>query len=263
MQPFYTLSNSSGLIRSNKFSDKADAICVATFRAEQLNVPVKIFEHNGTEQVCVLVAMPDGSAKPPMGLGMQQVDLGNESGSRNADEAYILLSAYDEMPITTYYLKSELSESLAKEMEKDLNIEIGLYDPKTLHAYTEDAESLRKLESKMMEASVEIDRVKDSKVKREKLEAAADLVEAARRGHQMARAAKMPEMSVRASVKAGTGLRIQCHCEMVEASGKAPKIRVYADGRPIGEVRNEHEASALMADYANHAFSKFLKKELA
>jgi hypothetical protein len=268
MQPYYRLSNSAGMVRSNKFADKADAICVATYRAESLAWPVKIYEHTvpgDSYGTCVLVCMPDGSAKAPVGSGLKMVDLGNEtSGARNNDEAYMLLSAYDEMPITTFYLKSELSESLAAEMEKEFGVELGLYDPRTLHAYTEDSDKIKKLEGKLAEASVEVERVKDSKVRKEKLEASAELVTSARKGHMMARAARMPEMSVRASLKFGSGLRVQCHCEMVEAAGKnAPKIKVYADGRMVGEVKSEREASAIMSDYAERAFQKFLKKELA
>jgi hypothetical protein len=266
MQTFYTLSNAAGLIRSNQFTDKADAVCVGTYRAEQLNLPVKIFEHQpGADQVCVLVCMPDGSAKAPVGGGMKIHEIDNlSSGSKNIDESYMLLSSYEDMPLTTYYLKSDLSETLAQEMEKEFGLELGLYDPKTLHAYSDDTDKLKKLESKLAESSVEIERVKDSKVRKERLEASADLVEAARKGHKLARSARMPEMSVRASSKFGSGLRMQCHCEMVEeGGGKSPKIKVYADGRPIGEVRDEREASAVMSDYAQRAFSKFLKKELA
>lgn len=268
MQPFYRLHSSAGLVRSNKFQDKADAICVATYRAESLNLPVKIYEHtepSDSQGTCVLVCMPDGSAKAPVGAAKEMVDLGNaSSGARNSDESYMLLSAYDELPITTFYLKSDLSESLAQSIEKEFGIELGLYDPKTLHAYTEDSEQIKKLESKLAEASVEVERVKDSKVRKERLEATSELVTAARKGHQMARAARMPEMSVRASLKFGSGLRVQCHCELIEASGKnPPKIKVYADGRMVGEVKSEREAAAVMSEYAERAFQKFLKKELA
>lgn len=263
MNTFYTLSASAGLIRSNRFDDQADAICVGTFRAESLKLPVKILEHKERgDGIPVLICMPDGSVCPPM--NDKVTDVGHGGGSLNESESYQLLSAYDEMPITTFYLKSDLSETLAGEMEKEFGIELGLYDPKTLHAYTEDSDTLKKLEGKLAEASVEIERVKDSKIRREKLEAAADLVEAARKGHKMARAARMPEMSVRASSRHGKALRVQCHCEMVDGSDKkGPRIKVYADGQPIGEVKNEHEASQIMADYAERAFSKFLKKELA
>lgn len=271
MQTYYRLSASAGMIRSNKFMEKSDAVCVATFRAESLQWPVKIYEHKpedaNSNGVCVLICMPDGSVKAPVGSGMasQGVDLGNaSSGAKNMSESYMLLSAYDEMPITTFYLKSDLSESLAGEMEKEFGIELGLYDPKTLHAYTDDSDKIRKLESKLAEASVEIEHVKDSKMRKEKLEAASELVEAARKGHQMARAARMPEMSVRASLKFGSGLRLQCHCEMVGAEGNnAPKIKVYADGRMISEVKSDREAAAVMSEYAERAFKKFLKKELA
>lgn len=272
MQTYYTLSHAAGLIRNNKFDDKADAICVGTFRAETLALPVKIYEHKldkETDQMeakCVLVCMPDGSAKAPEGQGMETVNqnANDTSGSRNMDESYMLLSNYEEMPITTYYLKSELSEAQAKTLEQDLGVELGLYDSKTLHAYTEDSAQLRNLESKLAEASVEIESVKDAKVKKEKLEAATELVEAARKGHLMARSQRLPEFSVRASLKFGGGVRIQCHCEMVEGSDKSsPKIKVYADGRQIGEVKSEREASALMADYAQRTFAKFIKKELS
>lgn len=266
MEIFYTLSNSAGMIRSNKFIDKGDAICVGTFRAEQLNVPVKILEHaERGDGIPVLVCMPDGSVKPPVGSGMKIVDLGNaSSGALNSSEAFMLLSSYDEMPLTTFYLKSELSETLAGDMEKEFGVELGLYDPRTLHAYTEDADKIRKLESKLAEASIEVEQVKDSKLRKEKLQASTELVEAARKGHKMARAARMPEMAVRASLRNGSGLRIQCHCELAEGSAEtSPKIKVYADGRMIGEVKDERSASALMADYAQRAFSKFVKKELA
>jgi hypothetical protein len=263
MKPFYTLSNSAGLIRSNKFIDQADAICVGTFRAESLNVPVKILEHKERgDGIPVLICMPDGSVQPP--VNAKVMDSGHGGGSLNASESFMLLSAYDEMPITTFYLKSELSESLAGEMEKEFGIELGLYDPRTLHAYTEDSDKLKKLESKLAEASVEVERVKDSKIRREKLEATTELVEAARKGHKMARAARLPEMSVRASSRFGSGLRVQCHCEMEDGSDKkAPRIKVYADGQQIGEVKSEREAAQVMSDFAERAFSKFLKKELA
>lgn len=266
MQIFYTLSNSAGLVRSNKFLDKADAICVGSYRAEALNVPVKILEHaERGDGIPVLVCMPDGSVKPPVGSGMKTVDLGNaSSGALNSSESYMLLSSYDELPLTTFYLKSELSETLASEMEKEFGVELGLYDPRTLHAYTEDADKIKKLESKLAEASVEVEQVKDSKVKKERLQASTELVEAARKGHKMARAARMPEMAVRASLRSGSGLRIQCHCELAEGTvASSPKIKVYADGRMIGEVKDERQASALMSEYAHRAFSKFLKKELA
>src|ERR1019366_10693491 len=160
MKTFYTLSNSSGLIRSNKFIDQADAICVGTFRAESLNVPGKILEHKDRgDGIPVLICMPDGSVEPPVNAKVMD---GNESmGWSNASESFMLLSAYDEMPITTFYLKSELSESMASAMEKEFGIELGLYDPKTLHAYTEDTDKIKKLESKLAESSVEVERVKD------------------------------------------------------------------------------------------------------
>jgi len=267
MKTFYRLSNSAGLIRSNTFHEKVDAICVATYRAEQLGLPIKIYEHSdttGADGICVLVCQPDGSAKAPVGAGKEVVDLGNAPGAENRSEAYMLLSAYDEMPMTTYYLKSDLAEAMAGSIEKELGVELGLYDPKTLHAYTEDASKLKAIEGKLAEASVEIERVKDSKARKEKLQAATELVEAARKGHVAARASRMPEISIRASQRFGSGLRVQCHCELVQAGkNEQPKIRVYADGRSIGEVRDEREASAAIAEYVTRSVQKFIRKELA
>lgn len=266
METFYTLSSAAGMVRSNKFNDKADAICVATFRAEHLALPIKIYEHKELgEGLCVLVAMPDGSVEEPEGAGYKTFDVGNaSSGATNSSEAYMLLSAYDEMPITTFYLKSDLSESLASEIEKALEVEMGLYDPKTLHAYTEDVDKIRSIESKLAEASVEVETVRDSRVQKQKLEAAADLVEAARKGHQMARASRMPELTVKAASKFGRDLKVNCYCEVVEGSNKSsPKIRVMADGTMLGEVKNEREASQLISDYAESSFAKYLKKEMA
>jgi hypothetical protein len=266
MEKYYTLSSAAGMIRSNVFESQEDAICVGSFRASELALPVKIFEHaERGEGTCVLICMPDGSVKKPEGLGRVSPDMGNEkSGFSNASEAYMLLSSYDAMPITTYYLKSDLSESAAQAIEKELGVEMGLYDPRTLHAYTEDSNKLKSLEEKLTEASVEVEVIRNSKSKPEKIQAAAELVEAARKGHKMARASRMPEMTVKASSKFGGGLRVNCHCEMVEGSDSgAPKIKVYGDGEMLGEVKSEVQASRLMAEYAQKAFAKFLKKELA
>lgn len=265
METYFTLSNAAGLIRSNKFIDKADAICVASYRAETLGLPVKLFEHKEPgDGVCILICMPDGSVKAPQGAGMKTADLGNaSSGAKNASEAYMLLSSYEEMPITTFYLKGELSETLAQQLEKDLGIELGLYDANTLHAYTEDSSKLKSIESKLAEASVEIERVKDSKVKRERLQAAAELVEAAKKARHI-KASSLPSMTVKASSQLGKDLKLNCHCETVTGSnGSSPKIIVYGDGVALATVKNDREAARVMADYAEKCFAKFLKKELA
>jgi len=266
MQKFYTLSNTAGLIRSNKFNDKADAVCVGTYRAEMLNLPVKVFEHDESkEMTCVLVCMPDGSAAPPQGEGYKTAELGNSSsGSTNESQAYVLLSAYDEKPITTFYLKSAVSEALASQMEKEFDVEIGLYDEQTLHAYTEDSGKIRKIESKLAESSIEISRLKDSVVRREKVQAATELVEAARKAHKMARASQMPEMSVRASSRFGSALRMNCHCEVIPGNDKkSPVVAVYADGQRLGEAKDARGAARLMSEHATREFSKYLKKEMA
>ena len=265
MSTYYTLHNAAGLIRTNKFLEKADAICVGTFRAEFLQWPIKILEHTEPgDGKCILVCNPDGSVEEPQGAGYKTADLGNAaSGLKNSSEAYILLSSFDDSPITTFYLKTDLTESTVGEIEKTLGVDLGLYDPRTLHAYTEEPSHIKALEEKLAEASVEIDRVVDPTFKKVAQQTQAALVEAARKGHVEARKERLPELSVRASMKYGGKLRFQGHCEMVPAKdNKPPKIKVFIDGSPAGEVKSDREAAKIIADHAEKEFKKFLKKEL-
>ena len=261
MQTFYTLSNAAGLIRSNKFLDKADAICVASTRAEQLALPIKILEH--TEEPgnykTVLVCNPDGSVCKPEGVGYEIVENDHDMGVKNLDKASILLSSYDDKPVRTFYLKKEMPEAMLGQFEKDLGIQMGLYDAQTLHAYTEDSDKIKALESKLAEASIEVDRVTEHTVKKHRAEA----VLAARRAQMKARASRLPEMSCRASSKQGGGFKFNAYCEMVEASEKqkASRIVVFVNGHKEAEAKDEHEAEQIISDAAEKAFSKFLKKE--
>lgn len=260
MQTFYTLSNAAGLIRSNKFIDKADAICVASTRAEQLGLPVKILEHSEEpgNYKTVLVCNPDGSVCKPEGVGYEIVENDHDSGVKNLDKASILLSSYDDKPVRTFYLKNELSESMMGQLEKDLGVEMGLYDPQTLHAYTEDSNKIKAIETKLAEASIEVDRVTEHMVKKHRAEA----VQAARQAQMKVRSARLPEMSCRASSRLGGGFKFNAHCEILEANvGKKQRIAVFVNGHQEAEARDEHEAEQIISDAAKTAFSKFLKKE--
>jgi hypothetical protein len=264
MQKFYTISFAAGLIRSNKFMDKADAVCVASNRAEQLGLPVKIYEHKDepANRVCVLICNPDGTAKKPEGAGYEVVETDHNSGARNNDQAHILLSSYDEQPITTVHLKKDISESLAAQMEKDLGVDIGLYDPQTLHVYSQDSDKIKALEAKLSESSLEVDRITEHMVKRNRTQAEA--VTSARKAQLKARSSQLPELSARASMRNGGGFKFNAHCEMHDGTDKAsPKIAVYIDGSKVQEVKSKHEAAEIISEEAVKAFNKFIKKELA
>lgn len=263
MKPFYTVSFAAGLIRSNKFMDKADAICVASNRAEQLGYPIKIYEHKDdpANRTCVLVCNPDGSAKKPEGAGYEVVENDHSSGARNNDQAHILLSSYDEQPLTTFHLKKEMSESLAAQMEKDLGVDVGLYDPMTLHVYSQDTDKIKACEAKLAESALEVDRMTEHTVKRNRTTAQA--VTAARQAQLKARASLLPELSVRSSVRNGKGFSFKGHCEQHDGTEKAPpKIAVYIDGAKVREVKSKHEAAEIIKDEAIKAFGKYIKKEL-
>jgi hypothetical protein len=273
MAKFYTLSNAAGLIRSNKFNDKADAICVGSFRADYLNLPIKIWEHDtiasyqDEKTKCVFVCNPDGTVEKPEGVGYEMTDLGNSSsGLLNKNGAHILLSNYEDHPLMTFYLRKQgLSEAQVASMEKELGVELGLYDPQTLHAYTSEAKKIRDIEAKLAEAGVEVDRMSEASFQRA-AETIDDItsavVTAARKGHKMARASQLPELSLRGSNKFGGSLKFKAHCEMENGDGKkAPKIKVYVNGSQVGEVKSDREASKLIADEAESAVKKFLRKE--
>lgn len=264
MPKFYTLSYAAGLIRTNKFSEKSDAICIGTFRAQELKYPVKIFEHDEeANKACVLICNPDGSVEKPKGAGYDIVDLGNQSGLSNHSQAHVLLSSYeDESKLTTFYLKNAASEAQIKQIESAVGIDLGLYDEQTVHAYTDDSSKIKAIEEKLSEAGLEIDSYAEASLG--KHGAMGSLILAARKGHKMARANRMPELRVRSSNRFGGGFKFHGYCEMQEAGGKkAPTVAVYCDGVKVGEVKSEREAAKLISDEAHRAFSKFLKKELA
>jgi hypothetical protein len=185
MAKFYTLSHAAGLIRSNKFHDKADAVCVGSFRAEATAFPVKIFEHDAGDRVCVLVCNPDGSVEKPKAMGHAPVDLSNSHDSQvpNESGAHILFASYQDKPLTTFYLKAELSEQQAAGLEKESGVELGLYDPQTLHAYTDDSDKLKILEAKLCEAKIEVQSISDASTGRHTALASVEQVVAARKAH--------------------------------------------------------------------------------
>jgi hypothetical protein len=265
MAKFYTLSHAAGLVRSNKFHDKADAVCVGSFRAESTSYPVKIFEHDDAgDRKCVLVCNPDGSVEKPKAMGHKPIDTSgsHEGGVPNESGAHILFASYQDKPLTTFYLKAEVSEQAARAIEQSCGVELGLYDPQTLHAYTDSSDKLKEIESKLSEAKIEIDRISDASIGNVTT-ASVEQVMAARKAHQAARDSRMPELKVRATVKFGSAFKFSAHCEMVKQSGdKSPRVAVYVDGTKIGEAKNEREAGNMMAEEAERALGKFLKKEL-
>ena len=263
MSKFYTLSYAAGLIRTNKFNEKSDAICVATFRAQDLKYPIKIYEHDEEmNRECVLICNPDGSVEKPKGAGLVLVDLGNSSGFENKNQAHILLSNYeDETKLTTFFLKTAVSEAQVQGIESSTGVDIGMYDEHTLHAYTDDSSKIKAIEDKLCEAGLEIDSYAEASLGKHK--ALGSLVTAARKGHKMARANRMPELRVRSNNKFGGGFKFHGYCEMKESDGKKPPmIAVYCDGSKVGEVKSERDAARLISESAEKAFSKFLKKEL-
>lgn len=267
MKTFYTLSAAAGLIRSNKFLEKADAVAIGSFRAEQRNMPIKIYEHKDTpaDKKCILVCNPDGSVGKPKGVGYAMVDADHHSMVPNSDHANVLLLAATEQtetPMTALYLKSPIAEHAVAEMEHEFDVAIGLYDDRVLHCYTEDADKLKQIEAQLTKASVQVDRVTKHRIKASEEKTIVESV--ARKAAMRARAANLPEISARASVRAGRNLRVQCGCELFEGTDKKPPtIHVYGDGRKIGEAKSDREAARLMSDYSHETFGKFLKKELA
>lgn len=267
MKTFYTVGSVAGLIRSNKFLEKADAIAIGSFRAEQKAMPVKIFEHKDhpANKKCILVCNPDGSVGKPKGVGYDMVAADHHSMVPNNDHAHVLLSASVEkdggIAMTALYLKSPISEYTVAAIEHETLVSIGLYDDRMLHCYTEDSDKIKEIEGALLKASVEIDRVAKHRIKA----GATTIVEsAARKAQNRARQANLPECSTRASVRAGRNLRVQCHCELFEGTDKKPPvIAVYADGSKIGEAKDDRQASRLISEHSHKAFSKFLKRELA
>jgi hypothetical protein len=270
MVKFYTLSSSAGLIRTNKFAEKKDAICVGSYRAEFLNLPVKIFAHDEAgDQECILVCNPDGSAEKPQGLGSEPQDLGNASmGVSNREAAHILLAAFDEEPVTTFRLRSSISESQVQALEKAAECDIGMVSAETFNAFTQDPKKVHQIETQLAAWSLELDDIVDASLKRNKAHAAAEAVEtitAARKGHLAARASRLPELRVRASSRFGNDHKFMAHCEMgaaKEKDKKAPAIHVHVDGVKVGEAKDEIGAKKMIAEHAEKSFSKFLRKEL-
>ena len=270
MSKFYTLHSAAGLIRSNKFNEKADALCVGSFRAEYLNFPIKIYEHDNCadiDKVCVLVCNPDGSVEKPKSLGKTIQDLGNTEGVPNRESAHILLAAFDEQEITTFSLKGAITESQVAELEKAVNCDIGMVADDSFNLYSQDPKTIHEVESKLSEWGLELGKVAEASIKKNKAEAAAEageVITAARKGHMQARASRLPELRVKASMKFGGGHRFVAHCEMAPGDGKkSPAIAVFVDGCKVGEAKDDRSASRLISDHAEKAFAKFLRKELA
>jgi hypothetical protein len=279
MKTFYTLGPTAGLIRNNKFLEKADVIAIATFRAEQRGMPIKIFEHidSPANRTCILVANPDGSVEKPSGKFAQ----GNYSDPKakasdrdaivepdhhqmvpNQDSAHLLLASAEEKKLTAIYLKSNVSEYAISQIEHELGVEMGLYDDRVLHCYTEDADKLKAIETKLSEASVEVDRVTHHVVKAS-AEEPIPVISSMRKAAMRARAAMLPELSARAAVRAGRNFRVYCHCELYDGGeNKPPMIIVFGDGQRLGEAKSERDAARMMSSYADRAFSKFLRKHL-
>lgn len=263
MKPFYTLSHAAGLIRSNKFLDKADAICVGSFRAQYLDFPVKIFEHDEEgERKTLLVCNPDGSVEKPQALAHETIDYGQMHNSfRNSDQAHVVFASYGDKPRTTYYLKSALAETKVKEIETKAGCELGLFDNTVVHAYTDDAGQLKLVEEGLSEAGVEIEKVRENSS--EAVAASLETVVAARKAHQAARQSNFPEMRIRANLRGGNSFRFTAHCELVPGDGtRSPYVVVYADGRKVGEAKSERDAASVIRQEAERAFSRYLKKEL-
>lgn len=275
MKTFYTLSAAAGMIRSNKFLEKADAISIGSFRAEQRNMPITIWEHKNTpaDKKCILVCNPDGSVGKPKGVGYKLVNADHHSMVPNSDHANTLIGSsvekpeededkIVETPMTALYLKSPIAESQVADIEHALDVPIGLYDNRMLHCYTEDAGKINAIETALAAASILIDRVSRHRIKA--AEGTTIVESAARKAHARARAANLPELAGRASIRAGRTHRVQCHCELFEGTDKKPPvIAVYADGKKIGDAGDERGAKRLISEHSSKAFSKFLKKELA
>lgn len=265
MKTFYTLSSTAGLIRSNKFIEKADAIAIGSFRAEQRQMPIKVYEHKDSpaNKKCILVCNVDGSVEKPEGSGYKLVEADHDAMVPNVDSAHVLLaSTQDKKSMTALYLKSSVDEYTIAQLEHELGVSMGLYDDRVLHCYTDATDILSKIEAKLAEASVQIDRMTKHQVRAST--DATKVESSARKAALRARAANMPEISARAYARAGgRGTKIYCCCELFDGTpGQAPRIVVFGDGMRIAEVKSDREAARAMADYAERAFGKFLKKEM-
>lgn len=268
MKPFYRLGPEAGLVRSNTFEKEDDAVLMGTYRAYARGVPIRVYLHeeksDDSNGDCILVCNVDGSVEKPQAVGREMVDLGNQSGATNRDQAHILLASYGNMPLTTYYLKGQANESIVSEIEKATGVELGLYDAETIHCYSDDSTKLKVVEQKLAEAGLEIEHYAHATLASTEAEGVAEIVTAARKAHQRARASKLPELSVKSNSRHGGGYRYSGHCELMEGSDKkAPMIHVYADGEKIGEVKSDRDAAKLMSDHAHKSFAKYLRKELA
>jgi hypothetical protein len=68
---------------------------------------------------------------------------------------------------------------------------------------------------------------------------------------------------MRTSCRDGSKFTFAAHCELGGKGAKNnPKIIVYVDGAPVGEVLHDSDAKRLISEQAERAFSKFLKKTL-
>lgn len=255
----YLVSNAAGLIRSNKFNALDDALVIGSMRAQSIGMPIRIFEYENAEQRCIKVCNPDGSIESPPGDGHAPVDLGNSSsGFRNNDQAHMLMGSYADGPMVTFYLKDPITESQVQDIETSSQREVGFIDDKSFNLYTQDPKIVRSVEAWLAQANIEIDEVSlDDAV------AKASVVVAARKAHKMARAERLPELSVRGSNKFGDSFKFKAHCELAKAEGKkSPRVIVYIDGQKAGEVKDARAAGSLIAEEARSAFSKYLNKEL-
>jgi len=275
---FYTLHNAAGLIRTNKFNDKKDAICIGTFRAEFLNLPIKIYEHDGEgNQECVLVCNLDGSVEKPQALGREMNDLGNAAGVDNRKQANLLLAAFDEQPITTFRLKgNSISETQFNELEKSTGCDIGMVSSESFNAFTQEPKVIHQIETKLSEWGLELDDILETELKRNKTHAAleatepsasveGEVVTSARKAQLAARSKRLPEFRCRAASKFGGRHTLIAHCEMGpedKEGKKSPKIHVHVNGSKVGEVTDERQASRLIAEHAEKEYSKYLRKEL-
>lgn len=270
MKPFFRLGSEAGMIRSNTFETEEDAVLMGTCRAYARGIPMRVYFHDdetSSDGKLLIVCNVDGSVEKPEGIGREPVDLGNESGFRNRDEAHVIMASYGNQALTTYYLKSDATESVVAEIERATGVEMGLYDAETIHCYTDDSKKLKQIEDKLSEAGVEIDHYAQATLA--SAGGVGEIVTAARKAQSKARESRLPEFSVRSNSRFGGGFKYKGHCEMHEGEKdkdgkqkKAPVIHVYADGERIGEVKNDREAARLMSDHAQRAFAKYARKEL-
>lgn len=276
MKAFFRLGSEAGMIRSNTFETEEDAVLMGTYRAYARGVPIRVYYHEDQlvtpDGVLLVVCNVDGSVGKPEAVGREPVDLGNQPGFRNRDQANVVFASYGDQPLTTYYLKDEASESVIAGIERATGVEMGLYDPETLHCYTGDTAKLKQIEDHLAKAGVEIDHYAASATLAS-VGGVGEIVTAARKAHTAARESRLPEFSVRANNRFGTGHKYRAHCELhpgketvAAKDGKKkttpPTIHVYSDGEKVGEVKNEREAARLMGEHATKAFAKYVRKEL-